>query len=127
MKKLIGLILIASLLIGAGYASAATFYSLPDPGVIVNPNFGNTTTIVTVAGKTYRGASNFVYFSECTKPDAVRYRCNIMTEDDVILVASDGSVARVSLTVQFASTLIVSGHNYWRNSQTVLAGELDVL
>ena len=56
----------------AGVAFADTT-SLPDPDVTVNPNYQNTTTIVTVwtdgVPKTYRGPSQFIYFSECVKPD----------------------------------------------------------
>lgn len=108
-------------------AQAATTYNLPDPAVSVNPNYGNTTTIVTIAGVAYRGPSQFVYFSECARPDAPNaYRCNIETESNVVLTAEDGSVVVVNLTVQFASVLIRSGHNFWRPSQIVLSGDVTV-
>jgi len=100
--------------------------TLPDPSVSVTPNYANTTTIVSVSGVTYRGASAFYYVSECAKPDSVRYHCNILQEDNVVLVAPDGSTVTVSLTIQSASTLITSGHNYWRHTDTVLAGSLTI-
>lgn len=110
----------------AGLAHGATSYSLPDPAVTVNPNYSNTTTIVTVAGVTYKGASQYYYVSECSQPDGARYHCNILREDNVVLKDSNGHVAVVSLTIQDASILIISGHNYWRQSVTVLSGTLSL-
>jgi hypothetical protein len=99
--------------------------SLPDPAISVNLASGYTT--VTIAGKAYRGVSQFVYFSECAKPDVpYKYRCDIVVESGVVLVAADGSAAVVNITAQFASTLITSGHNYWRQSQIVLAGDVTI-
>jgi hypothetical protein len=132
MKTLIGcLILCASAICNA------TTINLPDPAVAVN--LANNVTTVTVyqlddlgariydgSAKTYRGASQFVYFSECVKPDSTYYHCNINTESDVVLVASDGSTAVVNITAQFSSTLIRSGHNWWRQSKIVLAGDVTV-
>lgn len=118
------LALIAGLAL-TGAADAATI-NLPDEAVFVNPNYGNTTTIVVVNGVTYKGASNFVYFSECAKPDGPRYHCNIEVES-VVLVSPNGNVAVVEgLAVQFAGTLIISGHNYWRDSQIVLSGQVTI-
>jgi hypothetical protein len=107
-------------------AAQAATYELPDPDIPVTPNYSNTTTIVTIAGVTYRGPSQFYYVSECAKPDGPYYRCDVMSESDVVLTAQDGSgaLATVNLTAQFSSTLIRSGHNYWRQGQTVLNGDL---
>lgn len=114
--------LLAALVSSSAFAS--TTYSLPDPAVSVNLMSGRTT--VTIAGVSYQAPSQFVYFSECVKPDSTYYRCNINTENDVVLVASDGSTAVVNITAQFSSTLIRSGHNWWRQSQIVLAGDVTV-
>lgn len=107
----------------AGAAQAAT-YPLPDPAISVNPNYSNTTTIVTIAGVTYRGPSQFYYVSECARPDGPTYHCNVMAESGVVLVAAGGQTITVDLTVQFAGILIRSGHNYWRTSQLVLNGDV---
>lgn len=120
----------------AGAAQAAT-YQLPDLAVQVTPNYGNTTTVVTIytrdalgnlvyPGKTYRGASHFYYLNECARPDDARYHCDVMQESWVVLTAADHSTATVNITAQFASVLITSGHNYWRQSQLVLSGEVYV-
>lgn len=127
MKKII--VLLGLLVSAAGFAGTA---NLPDPDVVVNVASGATVaTFYTrdangniLTAKSYRATSQFVYFGECAKPDAVRYRCDIDQESNVVLVAPDGSTAIANLTVQFASTLIVSGHNYWRQSETVLAGDV---
>lgn len=109
-------------LIAVPAAFAATTYNLPDP--VVYAVASGTTTTVVISGVVYRGPSQFVYFSECPRPDGTGYHCNIMVENDVVLVAADGSTAIVNLTVQFAGVLIRSGHNYWRNSAIVLAGDV---
>lgn len=118
--KIISYILLAAYLLFIGYAQAT---SLPDPAVSVDLRTPGT-TYVTVGGVRYGGPSEFVYFSECSKPDGPRYRCDIRTETDVTLYSNTGASIVVSLTVQFASTLIISGHNWWRQSQTVLSGDL---
>lgn len=110
----------------ASVAMASTSYTLPDPAVTVTPNWSNTTTIVTVAGVTYRGPSHFYYVSACAKADGPRYHCNVLAETDVVLTDSTGNTAVVSLTMQDASILIISGHNYWRQSQVVLNGDLSL-
>lgn len=116
-----------ALLLLSAVAQAATVYPLPDPAIFVNPNYGNTTTIVTIAGVTYRGPSAFYYVSECAKADGARYHCDVLAETDVLLKASDGSQALVTLTIQSAAVLITSGHNYWRNTDTVLNGSVKLL
>lgn len=119
MNKFLGAAIAAMALVGGVQAGTA---NVPDPAVIVSPN--SATTIVIVNGKTYRGSSNFVYFSECAKPDGPRFHCSVSIED-VVLVSVDGSVAVVEgLAVQFAGVLITSGHNYWRNTTTVLSGQV---
>lgn len=117
-------ILIAVLCIGT--ANAATSYPLPDPAIAVNPNYSGTTTIVTIAGVTYRGPSQFYYVSACAKPDGPKYHCSILVESGVVLTAPDHTTVTVNLTIQSASVLITSGHNYWRSSQLVLSGEVTV-
>jgi hypothetical protein len=112
--------LLAAALAVSGAANAAT-YDLPDPAVYVEPNL-NGTTIVTVEGNTYRGPSAYVYVSECAKPDSFTYHCSILQETDVTLTASNGNTISVSILYQQASTLIRSGHNYWRQSRVVLDG-----
>jgi hypothetical protein len=112
--------LLAAALAVSGAASAAT-YDLPDPSIYVNPNV-NGTTVVTVEGNTYRGPSAYVYVSECVKPDSPTYHCSILQETDVVLTATNGNTISVSILYQQASTLIRSGHNYYRQSQTVLDG-----
>lgn len=119
---------LALLLLSVG-AHAATVYPLPDADISVTPNYSNTTTIVTLAGVNYRGPSAFYYVSECTKPDSARYHCNVMSERAVLLTATDGSGAKllVDIDAQFSSTLITSGHNYWRQSQILLSGSVKTL
>lgn len=119
MKTMFAVLALAA----ASVASAGTI-NLPDPSVYTN--FANNTTLIGIAGKYYRAPSQFVYFSECAKPDGARYHCNISVENDVVAVAGDGSTVTVNVTVQFASTLIVSGHNYWRQSQILLSGDVTV-
>lgn len=109
--------------------AAGTVFTLPDSRVSVTPNYSGNTTIVSVAGVSYRGPSQFVYLSECVKPDSATYRCDIKTESNVVLVATDGSTVVVNLTVQFASTFSstsTSGRSYWRSSQIVLSGDVTV-
>lgn len=110
------------LFLAASAAAHAATYELPDPAVQVTPNYGNTTTIVTIAGVTYRGPSAFYYVRECDKPDTTRYHCNVMAESGVVLKDENGNPVVVSLTAQFAAVLITSGHNYWRQSQIVTSG-----
>lgn len=114
----------ALLLLLSSVAQAATT-PLPDPAITVDLRTPGT-TYVTVGGVTYRGASEFVYFSECSKPDGPRWHCNINVETDVTLYSNTGASIVVSITAQFASTLITSGHNYYRQSQVVLSGEVTV-
>lgn len=101
----------------------AAITPLPDPSITVNLRYPGT-TYVTVDGMQYVGASQFVYFSECAKPDGPRYHCNINVETDVPLYSATGASIVVSITAQFASTLITSGHNWWRQTQTVLDGSV---
>lgn len=121
MKKLI----IPSLLLATA-AQASSVFQLPDAAISVIPNYNNNTTIVAIEGVIYRGPSNYYYKSECAKPDGPRYHCNIMEEVGVVLTAEDHSQVVVNLTVQFASTLIISGHNYWRYSAGILAGDVEI-
>jgi len=107
-------------------ALAGTSYSLPDPVVKVTPNASGTTTIVTVGKKAYRGPSAFYYVHHCANRDTPYYHCIVIHEQHVTLTATSGAIAIVWLTVQSASTLIRSGHNYWRHTDTVLAGGLTV-
>lgn len=123
--KLISYLVLAVCVLWAGYANAAT-YQLPDPAIQVNPNYSNTTTIVTIAGVTYRGASHFYYLHECDKPDSARYHCDVMQESWVVLTALDHSTVTVNIIAQFAAVLTVSGHQYWRPSQLVLSGDVYV-
>jgi hypothetical protein len=105
-------------------------YNLPDPHVVVNLSVPGKTTVTiyhrnidgTGVGKTYTGNANFIYSSECSKPDSASYRCDIMTETGEVLVAADGSTLTADITAQFYANLIISGHNYWRQGQTVLSG-----
>lgn len=107
-------------------AVAGTGYSLPDPSVRVTPNASGTATIVTVRKMTYRGPSAFYYVHRCADADTAYYHCIVIHEQHVTLTAPTGAVAIVWLTVQSASVLIRSGHNYWRHTDTVLAGGLTV-
>lgn len=118
MSKLLSYIAIVIALLIAGYAHAAI--PLPDPTVYVNLASHHTT--VGVAGKYYGAPSQFLYLAECPKADDSRYHCDIDTETDVVLKASDGSTITVTITAQFAATLITSGHIWWRSSQIVLSG-----
>jgi hypothetical protein len=114
---------LALLLLISAAAQASTTIDLPNATVYVNLASGNT--VVGINGLYYRGASEFVYFSECSKPDVpYRYRCNIMVETDVVLRDAAGNPITVSITAQFASIYVASGHPYWRQSQTVLSGEV---
>lgn len=119
-------LLLALALLSAGAAQAQTVINLPDPSVNVNPNYGGTTTIVAIGGVNYRGPSQFQYFSECARPDGTRYHCNIVVETDVPLFDVAGNQITASLTIQSSSTLITSGHNYWRHSDLVLTGEVTI-
>lgn len=117
----------ASLLLCAVARAGTT--NLPDPNVIVNPNYNNNTTIVSFTSgiqvlKTYRGPSRFYYFAPCAKPDSPTYRCTVQSENGVVIVAPDGSTAVVNLTVQFAYLLNRSGHNFWVSQQIILAGDV---
>ena len=118
MKLLLTLALLA-----AGYAAAAT-YELPADSIYVN--LASNRTTVGLNGTYYQAPSQFAYVSECAKPDGTGYHCNIETETDVLLYATDGSghSIRVTITAQFASTLIRSGHNWWRPSQVLLNGQV---
>lgn len=113
--KFLALLLISSI------AGAAT-YELPDPDIPVSLFSGST--VVTLHGVSYHSISDFVYVSECTKPDSARYRCNIMQEKEVILFNGTETIVVENIIAQFASILNISGHNYWRQSQIVLSGEI---
>lgn len=115
---------ILALLAFSSAAFASITYQLPDPTIFVNPNYSNTTTIVQIAGVTYRGPSQFYYVSECAKPDGPKYHCNVLAESGVVLKDANGNPITVVLTIQDASVLITSGHNYWRQSQIVLSGSV---
>ena len=119
MKKFIALCMLSI----SGAAMADTL-PLPDPTVAVTTFQLTTTTIVTVAGVTYQGASQFVYVSECTTPDSYSYHCNILRETGVVLYSATGSSVTVSLTIQDGSRLVRSGHNYFKHFSIVLDGEL---
>lgn len=107
----------------SGLAAADTTYTLPDPSIAVSPNVNNTTT-VTIDGVAYRGPAAFYYLSACPKPNTPRYHCSIIEEDGVVLTAADGSIVTVTIVDQSASSLIISGHNYWRHTDTVLDGSV---
>jgi len=120
MKKLITI----GMLLMSGVVAAAT-YSLPDPSIAVTPNTINNYTYVTVGGVQYSGPSAYYYVSECVKADVpFKYRCDVMQEDEVVLTSSTGATITATIIYQQASTLITSGHNYWRSSQVVLAGSV---
>lgn len=114
------------LFLAASAAAHAATYELPDPAVQVTPNYGNTTTIVTIAGVTYRGPSAFYYLRECDKADGPKYHCDVMAETNVLLTeaAVPHRTVRADMTAQFSGTLITSGHNYWRYSQILTSGEV---
>lgn len=116
--------MIASLIAAlfATLALAGTTYQLPNPAITVNPNYSNTTTLVTIGSVTWRGPSAFYYVGECQRPDDSGYRCNILQEDNVTLTAPGHAPIAVTIAMQSASILIRSGHNYWRSSDTVLNG-----
>lgn len=116
-------LLLLPLIAASGLVNAAT-YDLPDPAVTVAISAAFNTTSVTVAGKSYRGTSQFYYLSECAVPDTYARRCNIQEEDDVVLTATDGSTITVTVVDQHLAVLIRSGHNYFRTSDTLLSGEL---
>lgn len=119
MRKIFALL--ASLF--ATVAMASTTYNLPSAAVYVNLASGNTT--VGVGGVYYRAASQFVYFSDCPDPNTSRYRCSIQNEN-VTLYSSTGVPATANITAKFESLYVVSGHPYWRQAQTVLAGQVTV-
>lgn len=123
MSKLIGMVALLAL---SMTAQAATTYSLPDPAVSVNPNYSNTTTLVTIGSVLYKGKSNYYYVGECAKPDTSGYHCNVEEEDEVLLTALDGSTVTVTIVMQSSATLIRSGHNYWRSAYTILDGSVTV-
>lgn len=128
MKNLSRVFLIASwaaLLLSAVLAPrcfASTTFVLPNPAITVTPNYSNITTIVTIGTVTWKGPSAFYYVSECTKPDSTVYHCNVLEEDGVTLTAPGHDPMSVSLQYQDAAILIRSGHNYWRQSDTLLNG-----
>lgn len=103
----------------ASVALAATI-DLPDPSVYVNLKSNHTT--VGINGKYYGAPSQFVYVSECSTPDSSRYHCDVDTESNVVLTATDGSTITVTITAQFAARLQTSGHNQWVQTETVLDG-----
>lgn len=123
MSKLVSYLLIVAALLLAAHAHASTGFTLPDPAIFVNPNYGGNTTIVQIAGVTYRGPSQLYYVSECSQADGPRYHCNILAES-VVLKDANGNPITVSLTMQDAAILITSGHNQWRQSQIVLSGSV---
>jgi hypothetical protein len=104
-------------------AQAGTI-ALPDPSVYVDLRSNRTT--VGVDGVYYQAPSQFVYVSECPKPDGPRYHCNIVTEDTLVLTATDGSGTTIVVSIQAAvgSTLHISGHNYWSPFQTLISGSV---
>jgi hypothetical protein len=112
-----GLILAALLFAGAAQAEE---FTLPDPSIYVN--LASNRTTVGLNGVYYGAPSQFAYVSECSKPDGPRYHCDIDTETNVTLYATDGSSITVTITAQFSATLLISGHNQWRQSQVVLNG-----
>ena len=119
--------LLASLF--ASVALASTTYNLPSAQVYVNLASNHTTVGVPngAGGTKYFGAnSQFVYFAPCEQPDTSRYHCTIQVESNVVLVASDGSTAVANITAKFESILLTSGHNQWRQAQTVLSGDVTV-
>lgn len=117
-------LLLLPLIAASGLVNAAT-YDLPDPAVTVTISAAFNTTSVTVAGKSYRGTSQFYYVSECPGiVDTYAKHCNILEEDDVVLTAADGSTVTVTIVDQSLTVLIRSGHNYYRHSDTLLSGEL---
>lgn len=101
-------------------------YTLPDPNIFVSPNYSNTTTIVTMGGRTYRGPSHFFYVSECSKPDSATWHCDVLSEVGVVLTAPDHSMITVNMTIQSSGVLIRSGHNYWRYAQLLLSGDVTI-
>lgn len=103
---------------------AGTTYALPDPSIIVTPNWSYTTTIVTVKSRTYRGPSAFYYVRRCAKADTASYHCMVLREEHTKITSATGAVAFATLKVESASVLIRSGHNYWRQTDTVLSGAL---
>ena len=114
--------LLAATLAVSGMAQAETVYDLPDPAVTVRLNFLYNTTSVTIDGVSYTGPSQFYYLSECALPDTFYRHCNILEEDNVVLTAADGSTVTATVIDQSLRTLIRSGHNYWRSSETVIGG-----
>lgn len=123
MRSFIAVILMVCL---AHAAHAATAYELPDPavGVSLVPTQIAGTTTITVGGKTYTGASAFYYVSECVKPDSTRYHCSVLQEDNVTLAATDGSTITATLRIEKGTTLVTSGHNYWKPFARLLGGEV---
>lgn len=112
-------------LIAALFATAVladTTYQLPNPAITVTPNWSNTTTIVTMGTVTWRGPSGFYYVGECQRPDDSGYHCSILQEDNVTLTVPGHAPIAVTIAMQAASILIRSGHNYWRQADTVLNG-----
>ena len=116
--------LLALAFIFASVARAAT-YDLPDPNIYVN--LASNRTTVGLNDIYYQAPSQFAYVSECAKPDGVRYHCNVETESNVLLydTAGSGKHITVTITAQFASTYIASGHPWWRPSQTLLNGNIN--
>lgn len=116
--------LIALLLGFAGSAFAGTTYDLPNPAITVNPNYSNNTTIVTMGATSWRGPSAYYYIGECVRPDDAGYHCNILQEDNVTLTSPGHDPISVTITLQSASILHRSGHNYWSSIDTLLDGSV---
>ena len=112
--------IILGLLAIANVALAADT-TLPDPAVTLS--FSQTYgTIMQTGGTAYSGPYALVLTgATCAKPDSPTYHCTIRAED-VMLYDNLGNTAHLNVTVQVASFLIRSGHNYWRTNTTVLAG-----
>lgn len=104
----------------------ATTYALPAPGITINPNYSNNTTIVTIGATTWRGPSAYYYVGECVKPDSPSYRCDILQEDNVPLTAPGQAPIYATITLQSAAVLVRSGHNYWHQVYTVLTGSVEM-
>lgn len=126
MKRLVALI-IGLCAMGIAHADPVV-YELPNTAVGVGliPTQIASTTTIAVGGKSYSGASTFYYVSECVKPDSVHYHCSVLQEDNVILVAKDGSTITATLRVEKGTTLVTSGHNYWKPFARLIGGEVQV-
>lgn len=126
MKRHTLIVVLALSIIAWVSTSHSATLDVPNPAITVNPNYSNTTTIVTMGTTSFRGPSRFFYVGECQKPDSASYRCDVVEEDQVVLTAPSGQTMVVSLVVQSSAVLIRSGHNYWRHTDTVLSGTVSL-